>query len=132
MGKLINIVKDTFSVIPNEVFNDKRLDFRSRGILCTLLSLPSGWDFSVQGLAALVTSEDENYKGEKRDAIQVCLWRLEKLGYLERVQTFKGGRFAGYDYKINIPPIFTEKPLTEFPSTIFPSTEKPSTKKPKQ
>ncbi len=53
MSKLINIIQDRYSVIPNEVFTDRRLDYRSRGVLCTLLSLPNGWDFSILGLAEL-------------------------------------------------------------------------------
>lgn len=32
MGKLINVIKDKYSIIPNEVFFDKRLDYRSRGV----------------------------------------------------------------------------------------------------
>ena len=54
MPKLINITKRTYSVIPNEVFSDSRLDYRSRGLLCTLVSLPDGWDFSIPGLVELV------------------------------------------------------------------------------
>ncbi len=105
MSKLINIIQDRYSVIPNEVFTDRRLDYRSRGVLCTLLSLPNGWDFSILGLAELVNPDVEE-KGEGKYAIRICLQKLEKLGYLQRIQSKNdNGKYAGYDYKINIPPL---------------------------
>jgi hypothetical protein len=105
LSKLINIIKDKFEVIPAEIFHDKRLCFRDRGLLCTLLSLPDGWQFTSTGLALLV-SEAGKERREGRDAIRASLTRLETLGYLERVQVFnERGKFAGYDFKLNIPPI---------------------------
>ena len=104
MGKLINIYKNRYSTIPNEVFNDKNLDYRSRGILCTLLSLPDGWNFSVAGLVAIVNGAEE--ENEKKSAVMVSIQKLERLGYLERLQIKDTrGLYSGYDYKINIPPI---------------------------
>ena len=104
MGKLINMTQNSFSVIPNTVFKDARLDYRTKGLLCQLVSLPNGWNFSVAGLVELVNSTDE--KGEGKDAINTSLRKLEKYGYLKRQQTkdYKGA-FAGYDYIIKIPPL---------------------------
>ncbi len=107
MSKLINIIQDRYSVIPNEVFTDRRLDYRSRGVLCTLLSLPNGWDFSTSGLASLVITDDDR-KGDGETAIRSCLQYLERLGYLQRIHVKDDkGYFIGYDYKINIPPILS-------------------------
>ena len=108
MGKLINIVRDKYSIIPNEVFWDKRLDYRSRGLLCTIFSLPDGWEFSIPGLVSLVTNSDQEgcSRGEKKDAIRAAIQYIEQLGYLQRIPCKDSkGQFAGYDYKINIPPI---------------------------
>lgn len=103
MGKLINVIRDKYSVIPNEVIWDKRLDFRSRGLLTTIIALPNGWEFSIPGLVALVTETD---RGEKKDAVRAAIHHLENLGYLERVPCKDSkGQFSGYDYKINIPPV---------------------------
>ena len=114
MAKLINVIKGKFEIIPKEVFLDRRLDYRSRGLLCTIFSLPDGWEFSTLGLAELVTVRDENGnemagRGEGKAAVRVALQHLEELGYLERIQA-KGekGFYAGYDYKLNIPPIVPE------------------------
>lgn len=112
MSKLINTVVKSYSIVSNDIFTDRRLDYRSKGILCTLLSLPDGWDFSIPGLVELVTPRDDlgnviaESKNEGKYAIREAIHRLEDLGYLERIQS-KGndGRFVGYDYKINIPPV---------------------------
>lgn len=105
MGKLINIIKDKYSVVPQEVFTDRRLDYRSRGILATLISLPNGWNFSIAGLVALV-NDNEHKRGEGKDAVRAALQYLEKLGYLRRIQSHDdNGMFVGYDYQINIPPL---------------------------
>ena len=119
MGKLINVIKDKYSIIPNEVFFDKRLDYRSRGLLCTIFSLPNGWEFSIPGLVALVTESDENgtrlddCRGEKKDAVRAAIQYIERLGYLERIPCKDSkGQFSGYDYKINIPPASIDKTPT--------------------
>ena len=96
MSKLINIYQEKFTVIPQEVFIDPRLDFRSRGVLATIVSLPSGWDFSIEGLSRIVA---ESERGEGRDAVKTSVQFLEKLGYLSRVRTQnEKGHFSGYDY----------------------------------
>ena len=119
MGKLINVIKDKYSIIPNEVFFDKRLEYRSRGLLCTIFSLPNGWEFSIHGLVALVNETDENgnrlddCRGEKKDAVSAAIQHIERLGYLERIPYKDSkGQFSGYDYKINIPPVPIDKAPT--------------------
>lgn len=103
----------------SEVFFDKRLDYRSRGLLCTIFSLPNGWEFSIPGLVALVTESDENgnrlddCRGEKKDAVRAVIQYIERLGYLERIPYKDSkGQFFGYDYKINIPPAPIDKTPT--------------------
>lgn len=105
MGKLINVVKERYSTIPNEVFQDKDLDYRSKGLLCTILSLPNGWEFSIPGLVGLVSPDKPNGRSEKKDAVRTALHHLESLGYLERKPCKNSnGTFAGYDYLVHIPP----------------------------
>ena len=110
MGKLINVIRDKYSIIPNEVFWDKRLDYRSRGLLCTIFSLPNGWEFSVRGLVELVTQHDESGvsvtpRGEGDKAIRAAVHYFPQK-VLERTPTKDNkGKFTGYDYKLNIPPV---------------------------
>lgn len=130
MSKLINVYRDKYSIIPNEVFIDRHLDYRAKGLLCTIFSLPNNWDFSILGLVELVTPRDKNNevikseKGEGKDAVRVSLQLLERRGYLERIPTKNNkGFFDGYDYKLNIPPVLLgNKPSSENPTTGNPTT----------
>ena len=88
-----------FTDIDNGVFKDKRISLKARGLLCTALSLPENWEFSLRGLRSICK--------ENLTAIQSALDELEKFGYLtrERQQTRgDNGHFAGMDY------IFTDAP----------------------
>lgn len=111
MGKLLNLTQENFTIVQNCIFMDSRLSFHAKGVLCTLLSLPNGWNFSVRGLAALVSHKDsENEKptharGDGIDGINLSVQLLEKLGYLRRVRSQgDGGKFDGFDYLLSIPP----------------------------
>ncbi|MCL2061495.1 MAG: helix-turn-helix domain-containing protein [Firmicutes bacterium] len=99
MGKLINPIINKYTAIPNSIFKDQNLDYKCRGVLGTLISLPDGWNFSTIGLCAIV-------KGDGKASVRAALQKLEELGYLERISTKdQKGLFAGYDYKISIPPV---------------------------
>lgn len=135
MSKLINVYRDKYSIIPNEVFTDRYLDYRAKGLLCTIFSLPNNWDFSILGLVELVTPRDKNNeiikseRGEGKDAVRVSLQLLERRGYLERIPTKTSkGFFDGYDYKLNIPPVLLgNHPSSENPTTDKPTTDRPTT-----
>lgn len=115
---------ENYTVMSNTHFKDRRLSLKAMGILSLMLSLPDNWDYSVAGLAAIVS--------DGRDSINKALSELEKYGYLERVRvTNEKGQFAGYDYNVYEVPK-TEKPYTENPYTENPKTEKPFTENPEQ
>ena len=115
---------ENYTVMSNTHFKDKRLSLKAMGILSLMLSLPDNWDYSVAGLAAIVS--------DGRDSINKALSELEKYGYLERVRaTNEKGQFAGYVYNV-YEVQKTEKPFTENPYTEKPKTEKPFTENPEQ
>ncbi len=59
---------------------------KDRGVLCTLCSLPDGWEFSVAGLSTLVP--------DGVDSIRKSIQNLEKFGYVLRKQSrAKNGKF---------------------------------------
>ena len=94
-----------FTAIDNGIFFDKRISLKARGLLCTALSLPEGWEFSVRGLSAICK--------DNRTAIESALRELEEAGYLrrdERQARGSDGRFGGLDYS------FTDVP-GDFPDT---------------
>ena len=138
MAKLINKTQG-YTIVGQNISMDERLGMKERGLFLTLLSLPDNWEFSVIGLSKILP--------DGKAAIQSTVQKLEKLGYLKRVQA-KGerGKFAGYDWEIipypEVEAPLTENrstdektpksPLTENRSTENRSTENPSTENPSQ
>jgi len=103
--------KNNFTVIDNAIFKDRRLSFKAKGLLCQMLSLPDGWEYSVKGLATLAS--------DKYSAITSGLKELEEAGYFRREQLFDKGKFAGYEYIISEMPAiensdftFSENPIS--------------------
>ena len=104
MAVLKNKTQKNFTMISNNVLRDKDLSMKDRGVLCTICSLPDGWEFSITGLSSIVP--------DGVDAIRKSIFNLEKLGYMERTKTRgKGGKY------ISEIEVFTEKrTVSDFPS----------------
>ncbi len=99
MGKIKKVYKEDFTVVSTQMYRDKRLTLKDRGLLGTMLSLPENWDFSIKGLAAILDD------GEK--AVRNSLQHLEEIGYLRRNRIYKNGRVYDWEY------IFSDYPLEE-------------------
>ena len=76
MAVLKNRTQKNFTIISNSILRDKELSMKDRGVLCTICSLPDGWEFSIAGLSAIVP--------DGTDSIRGSIIKLEKLGYLVR------------------------------------------------
>lgn len=85
MAILKNKTQNNFTMISNNILRDKNLSMKDRGVMCTICSLPDGWDFSVKGLSAIVT--------DGADSISNSVKRLEQRGYLKRKKTRNKGKF---------------------------------------
>ena len=89
MAILKNRTQTNFTMISNNIFHDKELSMKDRGVLCTLFSLPDGWEFSVAGLSSIVP--------DGVDSISKSIIRLEELGYIQRTKTRdENGKFTTY------------------------------------
>lgn len=108
MGKITVKHTEKYSIIANEVAQNRELSLKAKGLFLYMWSLPDDWDYSVQGLIACLK--------EGRDAIQSGLKELEQTGYLVREQKRDGGKFD-YDYVLS-----DVLPQTGFPFTANPST----------
>lgn len=114
------VLKDKpFTVLDNEALRDSSLSLKARGMLCTCMSLPPDWSFSVRGLAAICK--------EGREAVASALSELERAGYLRRNKLqsrSEDGTFGGTEY------VFyeTPQPWPGNPATDEPATDEPSTK----
>ena len=76
MAVLKNKTQKNFTMISNNILRDNKLRMTDRGTLCTICSLPDGWNFSVAGLSAIVP--------DGKSALSSSLKRLEEIGYLRR------------------------------------------------
>ncbi|MBR0529031.1 MAG: hypothetical protein IJJ76_04620 [Ruminococcus sp.] len=102
MSKLIKKLSGDFTIISNKVFRNKKLGVTDRGTLCTLLSLPDNWNFSIRGLAAILP--------DGVTKIENSLNRLEHdHHYLKRVRVFENGRIVDWDYIISDEPMLPDE-----------------------
>ena len=109
MAKITVNKKSNYTTIDNNIFKNKNLSLKARGLLTTMLSLPDEWDYTVNGLCSILK--------DGKSSIQSALKELEENGYLVRVQTKdENGMFSSTDYTLYEIPL-AEKPLTENPST---------------
>ena len=104
MAVLKNRSQKNFTIISNSILRDRELSMKDRGVLCTICSLPDGWEFSIAGLSAIVP--------DGTDSIRGSVLKLEKLGYLVRKKTrTSNGKFAS---EIEVFP--EKKPIADPPS----------------
>lgn len=103
-----------FTVMSNYHFQDKEISLKAKGLLGLMLSLPSNWDYSINGLVAIVK--------ENKAAVQSALKELEEHKYLKRTRVQdETGRFD-YVYDIYEKP-YDKLPLTENRCTDIQCTE---------
>lgn len=107
-----------FTVMSNYHFQDKEISLKAKGLLGLMLSLPSNWDYSVNGLVTIVK--------ENKAAVQSTLKELEEHKYLKRTRVQdETGRFD-YVYDIYEKP-YDKLPWTENRCTDIQCTENPCT-----
>lgn len=94
MSNVIRVVKNcNYTTLSNYHFKDKRLSWKAKGLLSTMLSLPENWNYTIEGLASL---SDDGVK-----ATNSGLAELEKYGYLIRKQLRNDkGHFVMMEYTI--------------------------------
>ena len=107
-------------MISNGILRNKDLHLKERGLLVTLIGLPDKWDFSINGLVAILP--------DGKDKIKTGLQELEKMGYITRYQERKEGGAFGPEV-VEIHEIPAVSPRADFPHTDNPSTGKPSAEK---
>ena len=81
-----NRTQSNFTQISNGILRDQKLPMKERGVLCTLLSFPDKWKFSVEGLSAIVP--------DGRDSLNHAINNLierQKIIYLSDFSRFDIG-----------------------------------------
>lgn len=108
----INKNKD-YTVMSNAHLQDKNMSLKAKGLLSVMLSLPDTWDYSVNGLVAILK--------ENKTSVQSTLKELEELKYLRRTKTKDEKGQFDYIYDIY------EKPYMQMQYADSPAEEKPRT-----
>lgn len=93
MSTVIRIEKNrNYVVMNNEFLRNKEMSLKAKGLLALCLSLPDTWDYSLNGLCAILK--------ESKTAIRSTLKELEEHGHLvrNRLQNEKG--MFHYEYII--------------------------------
>nr|DAM62044.1 MAG TPA: Dna polymerase B [Caudoviricetes sp.] len=123
--------KENYTCISNDVFRSD-LSLKARGMLCTMLSLPDDWEFSENGLQAILR--------DGQTSVRSAIKELESAGFLSRTrERDENGRMGKCvwivcDYPRFENPNLVNSNLGNEPqlSTKESSTNKPTTKEPKK
>lgn len=95
-----------YTMIQNEIAQDKSLSFEARGLLMMMLTFPNDWNFSIPGLMSLTDKSEATvtkYVGE-----------LKAAGYIEQVKVRnKAGQFSAYDWTVRETPEPTKNRASE-------------------
>ena len=83
---------NNITTISNEIFNDNRLSWKAKGLLCQMLSLPEDFNLTVENLQTLTS--------DGNSATRSALVELEKHGYLTRKAIRDRGKIVDLEYSI--------------------------------
>ena len=107
--EVIRVIKNkNYTTISNQLFKNKTISLKAKGLMAYLLSLPNEWELSINGIVAC--------SKEGRAAISSTIKELIESGYIERETIRDKGKFVGYDYFVFEQPK-AEKPITDKPIT---------------
>lgn len=105
-----------YTVMSNYHFKDRKISWKAKGLLSTMLSLPEDWDYSIKGLEAMSTD------GNK--AVRSGLKELEQNGYLTRTAIRdEKGIIRDWDYTIYENPLENPNWSKEFAEILAPDVQ---------
>ena len=108
--EVIRVIKNkNYTTISNQLFKNKGISLKAKGLMGYHLSLPSDWNLSINGIVSC--------SKEGRRAIGNIINELIDAGYIERNQVRKNGKFIGYDYFV------FEQPKRPFADTTNEDTQ---------
>ena len=104
-----------FTILPNSLIRNPELSLRDVGLLCYMLSLPPDWEFSINGLDAVIRQNGLS-------SVKTGLKALEKIGYLRRTQVRGAdGRILYWQWTVSDVPMM--EPEADFPQVENPQVE---------
>lgn len=120
MERITRRQNENFTIIDNEILKDKEISLKAKAIHITVMALPESWDFSINGIAAILK--------EGRSAIVSAIVELRQHGYCKYVkrQNSKGHFVHDYIFYQNKALGAASNPETENPLVENPAVENPA------
>lgn len=100
-------VNKDYTVIPNYILKEEKLSMQSKFLLIYVMSLPSDFEVSLNGLSRALSNEAGRVT---EAAIRKCLKELKEVGYVVRVfDKDESGKMIGSHYNFYDTPQVTTK-----------------------
>lgn len=100
-------VNKDYTVIPNYILKEEKLSMQSKFLLIYVMSLPSDFEVSLNGLSRALSNEAGRVT---EAAIRKCLKELKEVGYVVRVfDKDESGKMVGSHYNFYDTPQVTTK-----------------------
>lgn len=110
-GTIIRVQRrDNYTVMSNIHLRDPNLTWKARGLLSTMLSFPSDWDYTIAGLATIAK--------DNIASTRTGISELEANGYMQRIrQRRENGTYGKMEYWVYEDPAqnpyFKKETITE-------------------
>ena len=92
MAELKKNLQSGYTHVNNEIFHDKELSYKAKGLFCQMLSLPDNWDFKENGIKTLAT--------DGISSVRSGLKELMNKGYLLREPIREGNLIVDWQYTL--------------------------------
>ena len=79
-----------FTIISNEIFKNKNISLKAKGLHTLIMSLSDDWDFSISGIEQII--KENNY------SIRSTINELIKFGYVNRERIYEDKKLSGIHY----------------------------------
>lgn len=92
MAELKKNLQTGYTHVNNEIFHDKNISYKAKGLFCQMLSLPENWDFKEKSIKALAT--------DGISSVRTGLKELMEKGYLVRKPIREGNLIVDWEYTL--------------------------------
>lgn len=92
MAELKKNLQAGYTHVNNEIFHDKNISYKAKGLFCQMLSLPENWDFKENSIKALAT--------DGISSVRAGLKELMEKGYLIRKPIREGNLIVDWEYTL--------------------------------
>ena len=92
MAELKKNLQEGYTHVNNEIFHDKNISYKAKGLFCQMLSLPDNWDFKENSIKTLATDGIRSVRSGLKELIE--------KGYLIREPIREGNLIVDWQYTL--------------------------------